>query len=204
MSVINIKNSSAFAHSLSAEHYAFGKDTVKGIATDITQVADAVPSFNLYKGRVENEGVIFKLSPESEETERIAFLNKWRTTDWRLMIRILDYYVENGEDGLQEAGKHLSHVLRTYKSLTEASLFAKTGYIFDAIDALHEPSAQAAINAIPGLLPLVNKLEALNTELDNLYIKREQDRGLVRGLGTLGDYRPQVDKAFLDLVDDIN
>ncbi|GHT44176.1 hypothetical protein FACS1894181_10320 [Bacteroidia bacterium] len=204
MDRIVIKNSSAFAHFQNAEHYNFGVDIVEGIATDIVQVADALPSYNLYKTRVENEGVIFKLSPESEETAKITSLNKGRIACWKFMTRTLDYYADYGEGGQQEAGKHLNHVLKTYKNLTEANLFAKTGYLRDLIDALKESSAQTALNLIPGLLPLADKLEELNTELDGLYIKREQDRGFVRDLGTLSDYRPQVDKAFFDLVEDLN
>ena len=204
MDAINIKKPGAFARFHNGEHFNFDKDIVEGIVTDITQVADAVPTYNIYKARVDYESVLFKLSPESKETADITVLNKQRISCWRLITAYLDYYENGWTVNLQKAAKDLQFVLKTYKGLTELNLFEKTGYICDAIEALREASAQPALNAIPGLLPLVNDLEAINIELDGLYIKREQDRGLVHGLGTLSDYRPQVDKAFFDLVGDIN
>jgi hypothetical protein len=50
----------------------------------------------------------------------------------------------------------------------------------------------------------VDDLEAYNIGLDDLYIKREQDKAFVHGLGTLSDYRPLVDQALFDLIGDLN
>ncbi|GHV53030.1 hypothetical protein FACS1894181_16600 [Bacteroidia bacterium] len=205
MDIIDIKTSSDLEHLHNGEHYSFSQGIVEGIEADMAEVADAMPSFNIYKAHADYESILFKLSAESKETAMIATKNKQRIACWRLIMRLLDYYADNNpEPDLQEPAQRLRFVLKTYKSLTGLNLFAKTGYIFEAINALKEPSEQTALNAIPGLLCLANQLENVNNTLDGLYIKREQDKGLVRGLGTLSEYRSQVDKALSDLIGDLN
>jgi hypothetical protein len=186
------------------EHAEFTADLVSQAKADVVAVPQVVPAWNAFEAVANHESLLFRVSSESAETHLISGEDKDRDRIFKEVKRILKYNAEDKDPAVSEPAGSLLFVLKPYEKAPSTNLFEETKYIRNFLGAINKLENAPAIDAIPGLAPMLLKLEAANVKLHDLYQQRLQALEALARMGRPADIRKDADKALVALFEAIN
>ena len=202
--LVNTKITTTMQRLRHGEHAGFLSDIIVRAKTYIIAVLQLLPAWNIFEGVALHEDLLFRVSSESAETHLIEVEDKDRDRIFKEVKHCLKYNAEDRDSTIREAAEHLLFVLKPYDKAPSTNLFEETKYIQNFLGAINKPANQSAIAAIPGLSVALQKLEAANVNLDNLYQQRLQALEALAQMGKPADIRKDSDKAMITLFETIN
>jgi hypothetical protein len=186
------------------EHAEFGTSIVDHIKVFIIAVLKLVLYWNRYETAVNHENLVFRISAESAESKLIAKADKERDSLFNEIRHELQYFTKNNNAAIKDAAEKLLFILKTYGDATKKNLFEETKFIQNFLADINKAANAPFLALLPGIAALLQQLEAINTQLYELYQQRLQALEAIEELGKPADIRKEVDETLADLIDHIN
>jgi hypothetical protein len=203
--LINIQVRTLLKSLHNGEHFRFYDSAIiKTLAPLMTSLPQMSGMYNALKTVFDREDALLKLSQGSILTKDIRFLNGKRSVYYSyLWASVAVFRYENLASNIQQAVETLEFLRNTYKDLLYANYADMSGMMINFLQDCEKPAYKPSIQLL-GLTEIVNKIKAAEEEFDTLYDERAFNKEQIADLGKLVEVRPEVDDAFVTLIDAIN
>jgi hypothetical protein len=190
-------------HLRNAEHFQLHWSISQFLLEGIRGVGGLVTTWEEYQRDFAKENEVFKRSLVIEGTRVIYMKDRMRGDDFSLLRRVVSYGRRLPEEDKNVAAERLLDLLHTYKGAEKTALAENTGQFTKLLQDLHQPENWEAAGVL-GLRSLVERLEANNRAVEQLYDKRSETLKALREEGNMKTERQRVDASYRRLATVIN
>lgn len=185
------------------EHYTFNYEMLEFLRLRAELIPPVAKLMGAYEEAFLKEDSAYKLSLKSPLTERINELDIERDNLFVLLKKMVDAACRSSVAARKEAGDALMQVLSAYIHANRLSLTETTSQIINCLQDLHKDENGAHLTLLD-LNADVARLEAVNTELDALYLQRSYEIGLNQDKVSLSKLRLITDQRLTAIFRVIN
>ncbi|MDL2266050.1 DUF6261 family protein, partial [Parabacteroides sp. OttesenSCG-928-G21] len=198
-----IKNVSVLYKLRNGEHYQVHSVVIKALETPIADFSELTNAYTAYKQVFNHEDDVFKYQSKMPGTRAIIAADERRSKEYMNLRMIIKSNQNSIDAEIREAAESLMLIADNYKKASQKGYNEATAFVTNFIKDCRKPAYQPAVTKL-GLGASVDQLEADNLAFESMYNTRTRWVEQQRLQGNMEQARPPVDKAFKELVFDIN
>jgi hypothetical protein len=202
--LINTKISQLLRSLHDGEHINVGTRIVENVKTGLAGIPQLTADWNAYEGVVHHENLMFKVSKSSPETQAISDADRGRDALFRETKHRLLFYLDDEDAAIKHAAGELYNVLKPYDRAAKQNLFEESKFVENFIKDINKPVNAQHIALVPGLGPMLAKLDTLNNRVADLYDQRIKTLNELAALGKRAYVRRDADRTLISLLEAIN
>lgn len=185
------------------EHYTFNYEMLEFLRPRAALIPPVASLMGSYEDAFREEDTAYKLSLKSALTDRIEKLDNERDNLFILLKEQTAAASRSSVVARKRAGEALSQVVSAYIHANRLSLTEETSQIINCLQDLRQDENRPHVTLL-ALDADVDRLEAVNTELDTLYLQRSYEMGLDSDKGNLQELRGVTDQRLTAIFRIIN
>ncbi|MDR2496214.1 MAG: DUF6261 family protein [Tannerellaceae bacterium] len=186
------------------EHFRFyDAAVIKALAALMNGLPQVSGMYDALKTVFDREDALYKISRASILTHNIGYLNGKRSAYFSYLWASVAIFKYEGSQADMQAVETLEFLHNTYKDMIRSNYYEMSGMMINFLQDCEKPEYKPSIQQL-GLTDIVNKIKASEEEFDTIYDQRAYNQEQIADLGKLTEVRPEVDEAFITLIDGVN